>query len=392
MRIIGVVTVARSDYGIYQSVLRRIQADPDLGLHLIVSGMHLSAEFGSTVKTIEADGYPIGDRIEMLLSSDSPEGIARSMGLGTMGMAQAYARHRPDILVVLGDRFEMHAAAVAALPFKIPVAHIHGGELTEGAIDDALRHSLTKLSHLHFVSTQEYCDRVVQLGEEPWRVVISGAPGLDNLKETKLLSKAELAKRLDFPIDHPPLLVTFHPVTLEYEETSRQIGELLAALSRFDLPIVFTLPNADTGGRVISPMFAEFVKGRSSARIVDNLGTEAYFSLMAIGAAMLGNSSSGIIEAPSFKLPVVNIGTRQQGRVRAANVIDVGYGMDEISEGIRRATQTTFRESLSTLVNPYGIGQAAEKIVDRLKTAVLDERLIRKHFYDLPGRTASEPQ
>ncbi len=340
MRIIGVVTVARSDYGIYQSVLRRIQADPDLGLHLIVSGMHLSAEFGSTVKTIEADGYPIGDRIEMLLSSDSPEGIAGSMGLGTMGMAQAYARHRPDILVVLGDRFEMHAAAVAALPFKIPVAHIHGGELTEGAIDDALRHSLTKLSHLHFVSTQEYCDRVVQLGEEPWRVVISGAPGLDNLKETKLLGKAELAKRLDFPLDHPPLLV----------------------------------------------------KGRSSARIVDNLGTEAYFSLMAIGAAMLGNSSSGIIEAPSFKLPVVNIGTRQQGRVRAANVIDVGYGMDEISEGIRRATQTTFRESLSTLVNPYGIGQAAEKIVDRLKTAVLDERLIQKHFYDLPGRTAGEAQ
>jgi len=354
--------------------------------------MHLSAEFGSTVKTIEADGYPIGDRIEMLLSSDSPEGIAGSMGLGTMGMAQAYARHRPDILVVLGDRFEMHAAAVAALPFKIPVAHIHGGELTEGAIDDALRHSLTKLSHLHFVSTQEYCDRVVQLGEEPWRVVISGAPGLDNLKETKLLGKAELAKRLDFPLDHPPLLVTFHPVTLEYEETRRQIGELLAALSRFDLPIVFTLPNADTGGRVISPMLAEFVKGRSSARIVDNLGTEAYFSLMAIGAAMLGNSSSGIIEAPSFKLPVVNIGTRQQGRVRAANVIDVGYGMDEISEGIRRATQTTFRESLSTLVNPYGIGQAAEKIVDRLKTAVLDERLIQKHFYDLPGRTAGEAQ
>ena len=392
MRIIGVVTVARSDYGIYQSVLRRIQADPDLRLHLIVTGMHLSPEFGSTVKTIEADGFPIGDRVEMLLSSDSPEGIAKSMGLGTMGMAQAYARLRPDILVVLGDRFEMHAAAVAALPFKIPVAHIHGGELTEGAIDDALRHSLTKLSHLHFVSTQEYYDRVVQLGEEPWRVVISGAPGLDNLKDTKLLSRAELAKRLDLPIDQPPLLVTFHPVTLEYEETRRQIRELLAALSRFDFPIVFTQPNADTGGRVISRMFEEFVEGHPFARIVDNLGTEAYFRLMAIGAAMVGNSSSGIIEAPSFKLPVVNIGTRQQGRVRAANVIDVGYEMEEIFEGISRATQTTFRESLSTLVNPYGIGHAAEKIVDRLKTTVLDHTLIRKHFYDMPNGTAGKAQ
>src|SRR5258706_8026818 len=303
MKTIGFVTVARSDYEIYLPILNRIQADPQLHLHLIVSGTHLVSVFVYPASEIQADGFEVADRVEMLLASDSPEGIAKSIGIGVIGFAQAFARFRPDILVVLGDRFEMYAAALAALPFNIPVAHIHGGELTEGAIDDALRHSLTKLSHLHFVSTQEYCDRVVQLGEEPWRVVISGAPGLDNLKETKLLGKAELAKRLDFPLDHPPLLVTFHPVTLEYEETRRQIGELLAALSRFDLPIVFPLPNADTGGRVISPMLAEFVKGRSSARIVDNLGTEAYFSLMAIGAAMLGNSSSGIIEAPSFKLP-----------------------------------------------------------------------------------------
>lgn len=389
---IGVVTVGRSDYGIYQSVLRRIQADPDLQLHLIVTGMHLSPEFGLTIKAIEVDGFAIGDRVEMLLSSDSPEAIAKSMGLGIIGMAQAYARRQPDILVVLGDRFEMHAAALAALPFKIPVAHIHGGELTEGAIDDALRHSLTKLSHLHFVSNQEYGDRVVQLGEESWRVTVSGAPGLDNLQTVKLLSRDEIAKRFNLHRDQHPLLVTFHPVTLEYEQAAWQTGELLTALSRFDLPIVFTMPNADTGGRIISRMLEEFAQGRESVKIVDNLGTEGYFSLMAMAAAMVGNSSSGIIEAPSFELPVVNIGTRQQGRVRAANVIDVGYETVEIFEGIKRAVQPQFRESLSDLVNPYGIGDAAERIVGRLKTAVLDDTLIRKRFHDVPSPSVHEAQ
>jgi len=385
MRTISVVTVARSDYGIYLPLLRRIQADPDLWLYLIVAGMHLSPEFGLTVKAIEADGFEIGERVEMLLSSDTPVGIAKSMGLGTIGFAQAYARFRPDILVVLGDRFEMHAAALAALPFKIPVAHIHGGETTQGVIDDALRHSMTKLSHLHFVSTQEYARRVIQLGEEPWRVIVSGAPSLDNLRVVRLLTREELAVRFGLHLDETPfLLVTFHPVTLEYEQTEWQVTELLAALEACGLPVVFTMPNADTSGRTIAHMIGEFIATHSSAQAVDNLGTQGYFSMIALAAAMVGNSSSGIIEAPSFKLPVVNIGTRQHGRVRAANVTDVGYERAEIVEGIRTAVQPEFRESLRELVNPYGSGQASDKIVERLKEVVLNDRLVTKRFCDVP--------
>ncbi len=240
MRTIGVVTVSRSDYGSYLPVLREIREDPGLKLHLIVSGMHLSPEFGLTARAIEADGFEINDCVEMLLSSDTPEGISKSMGLGLIGFAQSYACFRPDILLVLGDRFEMHAAALAALPFKIPVAHIHGGEITEGAIDDALRHSITKLSHLHFVSTEEYARRVIQMGEEPWRVIVSGAPSLDNLFNLALLERQELQARFGLFLERDPLLVTYHPVTLEYEQTEWQVNELLAALQAFDLPVVFT--------------------------------------------------------------------------------------------------------------------------------------------------------
>jgi UDP-hydrolysing UDP-N-acetyl-D-glucosamine 2-epimerase len=383
LRTIGVVTVARSDYGIYVPVLRRILSDPDLRLHLIVTGMHLSPEFGLTVEAIDSDGFEIGDRIEMLLSSDTPEGIAKSMGLGTMGMAQSYARKRPDILMVLGDRFEMHASALAALPFKIPVAHIHGGELTEGAIDDALRHSITKLSHLHFVSTEQYARRVIQLGEEPWRVMVSGAPSLDNLHSLKLLDAQELERQYGLSLDPPPLLVTFHPVTLEYEQAEWQMGELLGALSNIEMPVIFTMPNADTGGRAISRMIKESVNTRALTRVVDTFGTQGYFSMMATAAAMVGNSSSGIVEAPSFKLPVVNIGTRQQGRIRPANVIDVGYDRSEILKGIKKATQPEFREGLRHLKNPYGRGQAADTIVERLRAVALDETLTRKRFHDV---------
>jgi|TARA_B100001964_G_C14261974_1_gene616169 UDP-hydrolysing UDP-N-acetyl-D-glucosamine 2-epimerase len=383
VRTIGVVTVARSDYGIYLPLLRKIQTDPDLRLHLIVAGMHLSPEFGLTVAVIEGDGFEIGERVEMLLSSDTPEGIAKSIGLGTIGFAQAYARFQPDILVVLGDRFEMYAAALAALPFKIPLGHIHGGEVTQGAIDDALRHSITKLSHLHFVSAQEYAQRVEQLGEEPWRVVVSGAPSLDNLHSIDLLTPEELETRYGLLLRPPPLLVTFHSVTLEYEQTEWQVSELLAALDASGMPVIFTMPNADTNGRIIQSLIADYSQMHSSAYIVDNLGTCGYFSLMTVCAAVVGNSSSGIIEAPSFGLPVVNIGTRQRGRVRAANVIDVGYSRLEILEGIRTTVQTQFRESLQGLVNPYGSGQASDQIVERLKNIHLDERLASKRFYDI---------
>lgn len=390
MRTIGVVTTTRADYGLYLPLLRAIEADPDLRLHLIVTGMHLAPEFGLTVQAIEADGFEVSERVEMLLSSDTPQGIAKSMGLGTIGFAQLFARFRPDILVVLGDRFEMFAAALSALPFKLPVAHIHGGELTQGAIDDALRHSLTKLSHLHFVSTHEYARRVVQLGEEPSRVIVSGAPGLDNLHTVQVLEPSEVAARYGVSLEPPPLLVTFHPVALEYEQTAWQIGELLAALEACALPVIFTMPNADTSGRSISRMIERFVEATPPASLVPNLGTQGYFSMMTHAAAMVGNSSSGLVEAPSFKLPVVNIGTRQQGRIRVANVIDVGYTQQEIAAGIRKAIDPTFRASLTHLVNPYGSGQAAAAIVARLKDVPLDDRLVMKRFYDVPVTSEAE--
>ncbi|MBP3955809.1 UDP-N-acetylglucosamine 2-epimerase (hydrolyzing) [Gemmata sp. G18] len=385
MRAIGVVTAARSEYGIYKPLLRKLRARPDADLRLFVTGMHLAPEYGQTVRQIEADGFPIAERIEALLASDAPGGIAASMGLGTIGFAQAFARRRPDILVVLGDRFEMHAAALAALPFKLPVAHIHGGEVTEGAIDDALRHSLTKLAHLHFVAAEVYARRVVQLGEEPWRVTVSGAPALDDVAAVSRPSPAQLEARIGLPLEPAPLLVTFHPVTLEYERTEWHVGELLAALDAAELPVVFTRPNADTQGRTVARLIEAFARTRPWAVLAGDLGTEAYFGLMECAAAMVGNSSSGLIEAPSFKLPVVNIGTRQRGRHRAANVIDVGYGRAEVIDGIRRATRPDFRTvELRQLTNPFDRGGAAEIIAERLLSAPLGDELVKKRFYDLP--------
>jgi len=386
MRSIGVVTVGRSDYGIYLPLLRRIQQDPDLQLHLIVSGMHLSPEFGLTAKAIEDDGFEIGERVEMLLSSDTPEGIAKSMGLGTIGFAQTYAHFRPDILVVLGDRFEMHAAVVAALPFKIPVAHIHGGELTEGAIDEAIRHSITKMSHLHFVATKVYAQRVIQMGEEPWRVVTCGALSLDNLRTTRLLTREEFANKFSIALPEKFLLVTYHPVTLEYEQTEWQVRELLTALDAIGLPVLFTMPNADTGGRIIRRLIDEFLSKHPDSKKIENLGIQGYFSAMALAVAMVGNSSSGIIEAASFILPVVNVGNRQKGRIHGKNVIDVGYTRAEILTGIKKATSSEFRAGFSDLVNPYGDGHTAERIVDRLKKVKLDDRLLQKHFYEISSR------
>ena len=396
MRRIGIVTAARSDYGIYQPILRRMVEEPELEPALFVTGMHLAPEFGLTVRAIEADGYPIAERVDMLLSSDSPIGIAMSMGVGLMGLSQAYARQRPELLVVLGDRFEMHTAALAALPLLIPVAHIHGGEISQGAFDDALRHSMTKLSHLHFVATEEAAQRVRQLGEEPWRVVTCGAPSLDHLAQTPLLSRDELAARHGVRFfGAPPLVATFHPVTLEPGQAADHIRELLAALKMCGQPVIFTSPNADPEGRLIREHIDAFVAHQPQAQWVSTLGTQAYFSLMSVAAAMVGNSSSGLIEAPSFGLPVVNIGTRQEGRTRDRNVIDVGYNRQQIAEGIRRALSAAFRGQLRGLVNPYGDGHASERIVQRLREVALDSRLLKKRFVTHPvGRStqATRPE
>jgi len=375
------VTVSRSDYGIYLPVLRQIRQQPELRLQLIVAGMHLSPEFGLTADAIAEDGFTIDERVEMLLASDSPEGVAKSMGLGTIGFAQAYARSHPDILLVLGDRFEMHAAVVAAVPFRIPVAHIHGGEATEGAIDDCLRHSITKLSHLHFVATEEYAGRIIQMGEEPWRVIVSGAPSLDNLQRIQLLPRPELERLAGGPLQDPFLLVTYHPATLEDEPPEIQFGEVLAALEEVDAGVMFTYPGADTGSRAIIRMIHEFITAHPQARLAANLGMQGYFSAMQYARAMVGNSSSGIIEAASFRLPVVNIGSRQKGRVRGKNVIDVGCARGEILRGIRQALSPEFRGGLSDLINPHGTGHAADTIVGTLKDLKLNDALLRKRFH-----------
>jgi UDP-hydrolysing UDP-N-acetyl-D-glucosamine 2-epimerase len=385
MRTIGVVTTSRADYGIYQPVLRAIGEQTDLQCWLYVTGMHLAPEFGRTVQWIEKDGFEIAERVETLLSSDSPEGIAKSMGLGTIGFAQAYARRRPDILLVLGDRFEMHAAVVAALPANIPVAHIHGGETTQGAIDEALRHAITKMSHLHFPATERYARRIRQLGEEPWRITVAGAPALDHLRTMPLLSREEIAERFHVVVHEGLLLATYHPVTLEHEGAAEQASEWLAAVEASGRPVVFTMANADTNGRVINAMIRRYVADHPAAQMVDNLGLQGYFSVMALAAAMVGNSSSGIVEAASFKLPVVNVGPRQEGRLAAANVLHVDCRKEAILRGIAAAAAPEFRAGLCDLVNPYGDGRAAGRIVDRLRTVELDGRLIQKRFHDLPA-------
>jgi len=382
MRTICAVTVGRSDFGCLRPVLEAIQTDPELTLQLIVSGAHLSPEFGWTVNEIAKAGFEVHERVDMLTSSDTPPAIAKSMGLGVIGFAQAYERLKPDMLMVLGDRFEMHAAAVAAVPFRIPIAHIHGGELTQGAIDDAFRHSITKCSHLHFVATDEYAARVIQMGEEPWRVTVSGAPALDNLHSMKLLPVEELCERVGLSDEKRPLMVTYHPVTLQYEQTEWQTEQLLAALAERETPIVFTKPNADTNGRIITRLLEKFAARHANVRVVDNLGTQAYFSLMKWATAMVGNSSSGIIEAASFDLPVVNIGIRQQGRTQSGNVIDVSNDTTAIAAGLDRALDPSFASSLHEMINVYGTGRAADSIVERLKSVQLGASLITKCFYE----------
>ncbi|MFH1033297.1 MAG: UDP-N-acetylglucosamine 2-epimerase [Pseudomonadota bacterium] len=383
MRRIGVVTTSRADYGIYRPLLRGILQDPGLELSLIVAGMHLCPAFGLTVQEIAAEGLPIAARVETILDDDTPLGVAGSLGLGVARLAPVLAELRPDLLLVLGDRFEMFAAACAATPLKIPLAHLHGGELTMGAMDDAFRHAMTKLSHLHLVATEQYAARVRQMGEEPWRVTVCGALGLVNLRDIPLLEPAALQDRLGLELEPAPLLVTFHPATLEQEDAPSQARELLAALEPLRLPLVFSLPNADAGGRELGRLFREFVAGHPKAVICDNLGTQAYFSLMARAAAMVGNSSSGIIEAPSFKLPVVNIGSRQDGRQRAANVIDVACRRDDIARAIARACSPAFRQGIKDLVSPYYQPDPVGAILERLMAVDLGPGLINKRFTDL---------
>lgn len=384
MRKIAVITSARSDYSYLLPVMRKIQEDPELQLIPIVTGMHLSPVYGMTVKQIEEDGFEIAERVEMLLSSDSSSAIAKSMGVEMIGLSQAYDRLKPDVIVLLGDRFETLAAAAAALPFTIPIGHIAGGELTEGLIDEASRHAITKLSHLHFVSNERHRQRVIQMGEAPWRVINCGAPSLDNLHCIEFLDKETLQKELGFNLDPAPLLVTFHPVSLEFEQTGDQMMEFLGALDKSGLPVIFTYPNADTSNRVVIEAIQKYQMVHSNSRVYVNLGIRRYFSLMHFAAAMVGNSSSGIIEAASFALPVVNVGNRQKGRFHDRNVLDTPCEQNSILAAIQQSVDPQFKERLSGMGNPYGDGHASEMIVKTLRDTEVGKTLITKGFYDLP--------
>ncbi len=383
-RKICVVTGSRAEYGLLYWLMKEIQDDSALELQVIVTGMHLSPEFGLTWKQVERDGFIIHRKVEMLLSSDTPVGISKSIGLGVIGFADALECLQPDVLVVLGDRFEIFAACQAAMTHRIPIAHIHGGEITEGAVDDAIRHAITKMSHLHFTATESYRQRVIQLGEQPQRVFNAGAPGLDNIFRLQLLDKPQLEQAIGFKLGKRNLLVTFHPVTLENATAASQFGNLLKALDCFDdSHIIFTLPNADADGRVIIGMIEQY-RQRFPERIASfvSLGSLRYLSALKYMDAVVGNSSSGLIEAPAFKIGTINIGDRQKGRLCADSVIHCEPEVDAIVQAFNRLFSEKFQESLKTVENPYGNSGASAKIKELLKSQSLDG-LLKKSFYDL---------
>lgn len=352
--------------------------------------MHLSPEFGLTFNEINQDGFPIAENNEMLLSSDTPAGITKSTGLGMIGFADIFTRLKPDMMVILGDRYEVLAAAVAALIHRIPIAHICGGELTVGAVDDAIRHSLTKMSALHFTATEEYRKRVIQLGEEPERVVCVGSLGVENIKTQKLMEKKELAEGIDFSLDAPYVMVTFHPVTLESNTAEEQFMNLLKALDRFgEYHIIFTQANSDTDGRIINKRIDEYVsQNRERALAVVSLGMVRYLSALRYCEMVIGNSSSGIVEAPSFRIPTVNIGDRQLGRVRAKSVIDCGNDVADIVAAINKARGLKEKMRFAATENPYEKADTSEKIFSSIKAYMMQSTQIKKVFYDIPFEVA----
>jgi len=388
MKKICFVTGTRAEFGILYSLMKKIQTYKNIKFQLIVTGAHLSREFGLTYKEIEKD-FLIDKKIEMLLSSDSEVGISKSMGLAQISLAEAYKELNPDIVVLVGDRYEILCAASAAMIAGIPIAHIHGGELTQGAFDDAIRHSITKMSHLHFVATETYRKRVIQLGEKPETVFNFGAPALDNLFELKLLSKAELEKSINFKLGKKNILVTFHPVTLEKLTAQKQFQELLKAIDNLkDTKIIFTKANADVDGRIINQMIDTYVSMSPVKSIAfESMGQLRYFSTLKFMDVVVGNSSSGLVEVPSFKIGTINIGDRQKGRIKAASVIDCKPIKSSIIEAFDQVNSFQFKKSLDKTENPYAKSGTSKKIADILVSYPL-QNILKKEFYDLPGPCA----
>lgn len=382
-RKICVITGTRAEFGLLRWLMQEVQDEPSLELQVIATGMHLSPEFGLTYLEVEQAGFTINAKVEMLLSADTATSVTKSMGLGMIGFADAYSRLAPDLIVVLGDRFEMLAAVSAALIAGIPVAHLHGGETTEGAFDEAIRHAITKMSHLHFVAAEAYRRRVIQLGEHPERVFLVGGLGIDAIKRISLLDREALEASLGFKLARKSLLITFHPVTLDGENTHQQMAELLAALGELtDTSLVFTMPNSDTGGRMLAGMVNDFVKSHDKARAYASLGQLRYLSCMQFVDGVVGNSSSGLAEAPSMGIGTINIGDRQKGRLSASSVINCQPTVSSIREALVMLYDPVFRSTLGQTINPYGDGGASKKIIDILATHPVDT-LLKKSFYDV---------
>lgn len=382
MKNICFITATRAEYFLLSRLMKKVQQHDKFNLQIIVTGAHLSHEFGLTYKDIENDGFEITEKVEILLSSDTPIGISKTMGLATISFSEAFERISPDLVVILGDRYEMLPIASVCNIFNIPIAHLHGGEKTEGAVDESIRHALTKISYLHFTSTNEYMQRVIQLGEEPNRVYNVGALGIENIKNTKLLTKQELEENISFDLGDSYALTTFHPVTLENNTSQQQFENLITALERFnDLKVIFTKANSDTDGRVINSMIDEVVSKNPQKYIAfTSMGILRYLSAMKYCKFVLGNSSSGLVETPSFGVPTVNIGDRQKGRIRAKSVIDCEPQVEDITDSINKSLNSDFKDVL----NPYGDGDTSSKIIEVIEEFVLDDNInIKKTFHDI---------
>ena len=384
---ICVVSGARSEYGLLRWVMEGIRSSLKLELQVIVTGMHLSPEFGLTYREIEQDGFRIDRKVEMLLSSDTSASISKSMGLGMIGFAGALEELKPDLLLVLGDRYEIFAAVSVATVSRIPVAHLHGGETTEGAFDEAFRHSITKMSHLHFVAAEEYRKRVIQLGEDPEKVFLMGGLGLDSINKLKFLNRVDLEKSLDFKFGKKNLLITYHPVTLENNLSTKNMKELLIALDKLeDTNFIFTMPNSDTDGRILFIMIEEFVAQRPNSKAFTSLGQIRYLSCIKYVDGVVGNSSSGLTETPSFKIGTINIGDRQKGRLKAESVIDCEPTISDIGHAFDKLFSADFQNNLEKVTNPYGSGGASEKIV-RILEEDFSSLNLKKKFYNLPFKS-----
>ncbi|MFW0713416.1 UDP-N-acetylglucosamine 2-epimerase [Aliarcobacter butzleri] len=383
MKKICVVTGTRAEYGLLYWLMKEIEGDKELELQLIVTGMHLSPEFGLTYKEIEKE-FKIDKKVEMLLSSDTSIGISKSIGLAQISFCEAFEELKPDILIVLGDRYEIFSATSTAMIARIPIVHLHGGETTEGAFDESIRHSITKMSHLHFTAAEEYRNRVIQLGEQPSKVFNIGGMGIENIKRMKLLSKEEFENSIDFKLNKKNILVTFHPVTLENSTAQEQFQELLEVIDELeDTNIIFTKANSDTDGRIINQMIDEYVaKNFHKSVQFTSLGQLRYLSALQYVDAMVGNSSSGLLEAPSFKIGTINIGDRQKGRIKANSVIDCSTNKTDIEKAFEKLYSKEFQDILQNVENPYGDGCASKKIIEVLKNVDL-QNILKKTFYDL---------